>query len=78
MRGGGVRRLRWSGKPATLWEAFPRWVGAPELAHEEGRRVRQVGTDGAAGTEARCGRGGLPEEGNGGGTDKMNGRGLLL
>jgi hypothetical protein len=40
--------------------------------------VRWLGTDGAAEIKVRRGRGGLPEGGNGGGVDKMNGRGLLL
>jgi hypothetical protein len=66
MRGGGARWLRWLRKLATLREAFLRWVGAPGLAHEGGRRVRRLGTDVAAGTEARHGRGSLPEEGSGG------------
>jgi hypothetical protein len=78
VRGGGARRLWWLGKSATSWEASPRWVGAPGPAHEDGRWVRRLGTDGAVETEARHGRGGLPEGGSGGGADKLNGRGLLL
>jgi hypothetical protein len=39
--------------------------------------VRWLGTDGAAGTKARRGRGGLPKGGSSGGADKMNGRVLF-
>jgi hypothetical protein len=63
--GGGVGRLRWSGKSATPQEASPRRVGAPGPAHEDGRHGRRLGIDGAAETEARHDRGGLPEGGCG-------------
>jgi hypothetical protein len=52
----GAGWLRWSGESATPREASPRWVGAPGPAHEDGRRVRRLGTDGAAETEVRCDR----------------------
>jgi hypothetical protein len=52
-------------------------VGAPGPAHEDRRRVRWLGTDRTAGTEARHDRGGLPEGGSGGGAGKMNGRVLF-
>jgi hypothetical protein len=58
--------------------SFSEVVGALKPAHEDGRRVRRLGTDGATGTEARRGRGSLPEEGSGGVTDKIKGRGILL
>jgi hypothetical protein len=48
VHGGGVRRLWWSGKSATPQEASLRWVGALGPAHNDGRGVRQLGTDGAA------------------------------
>jgi hypothetical protein len=36
-------------------------VGAPGPTHEDGRRMRRLGTDGVAETEARRNRDGLPE-----------------
>jgi hypothetical protein len=66
------------GEPTMPQGASPRWVGAPGPAHEDGRRVRRLITDGAVITEARHGRGGLLKGGNNGGTNKMNGRDLLL
>jgi hypothetical protein len=66
-------RLRWWGKSATPWEASLRWVGAPGPTHEDERRVRRLGTDGAVETEVRHDRGGLPEGGSGGGADKRMG-----
>jgi hypothetical protein len=73
----GARRLRWSGKSAMPQEASLMWVGALGHAHEDGWRVRWLGTDGAAGTKARRSRGGLPKGGSSGGADKMNGRVLF-
>jgi hypothetical protein len=61
MCGGGAGRLLWSRKSATPQEASLRWVGALGLAHEDGRHVRRLGTDGAAEIEARHDRGGLLE-----------------
>jgi hypothetical protein len=66
------------GNRPRFGKLFPRWVGAPGPAQEDERRVRQLGTDRAAGTEVRHDRGGLPEEGSGGGADKMKGMCLLL
>jgi hypothetical protein len=77
MRSSGVGQLRWSGKPAMPRGASPKRVGAPRPAHEDRRRVRRLGTDGAVETEARHDRGGLPKGGNGGGADKMNRRVLF-
>jgi hypothetical protein len=51
--------------------------GALGPAHEDGWRVRWLGTGGATRTKARRGRGGLPEGGSSGGADKMNGRVLF-
>jgi hypothetical protein len=58
-------------------EASSRWVGAPGPAHEDGRHVRRLGTDGATETEARRNRGGLPEGGSNGGMDKRT-RGVFF
>jgi hypothetical protein len=65
------------GKPTMPRRASLKWVGAAGPAHEDGRWVRWLGTDGAAGTKARYDRGGLPEGGNSGGIDKMNERVLF-
>jgi hypothetical protein len=72
--GSGAGWLRWSRKSATPRKASLRWVGALGSAHEDGRCMRRLGTDGAATIEARHDRGGLPEGGSGGGADKRIGR----
>jgi hypothetical protein len=77
VRSGSAGRLRWLGKSTTPQEASSRWVGAPGSAHDDGRRVRWLGTNGVAGTDLTSGRGGLLERGSGGGADKMNGRVLF-
>jgi hypothetical protein len=74
MCSGSAGQLWWSRKPTTPRGASPKWVGAPGAAHEDERRVRWLGTDEAAGTEARRG---LPKGDSGGGAGKMNGKVLF-
>jgi hypothetical protein len=74
MLGGGAGWIWWLGKPATLREASPRWVGGPGPTQEDGTWVRWLSTDRAAGTEVRRGRGGFQEGASFGDVDKMNGR----
>jgi hypothetical protein len=45
----------------VAWGVAPSSGEAPGPAHEDGKRVRRLGTDGVAEIEVRCGGGGLPE-----------------
>jgi hypothetical protein len=54
-------RNRGAHSPAAVGVASPRQEGAPRPAHEGGRRVRRLGTNGMAETEAERGCDGLSE-----------------
>jgi hypothetical protein len=75
VRGGGVGRLRWSGKSATPRRASSKWVGALGPAEEERGRLVRSG-DGELVTEIGAEAvASLPADGEAKDADKMHGEG---